>query len=208
MEIITFKEITTSMKTIYINEASFRLLDLNSKRVSFLEFFTNLKKFIVELLTRPTKARPSSRLAQMGYDRESLIQELLDRDIITRKEKFDEVYNQDTRRKESVYRVSFKVPRVGFKDKVREMYNDIDGGEPINEEGGIGGGATSCSPAGGDSVGQYTTPAFTDVMSRNVYDPKPSNKKKKTDVNGVDVSSATKRHDGKYGSISVPKKNS
>lgn len=196
------------MKTIYISEASAHLLNLDNKKTSFLEFFTNLKKFIVELLSRPTKAQPSRLLSEMGYDRESLIQELLDRNIVTRKEKFDEVYNQETNRKESRYSLSFKVPRMGFKDKVREMYEEMDTeeDEQLNEEGGIGGGATSCSPAGGDSVGQYTVPAFTDVMSRNVYDPRPSKKNKKTDVNGVDMSPAMGRHDGKGGSISIPKK--
>ena len=90
-------------------------------------------------------------------------------------------------------------------DIVKEAVNRI-----LKEDGGMVGGAASngsgfmngANNAQTSSNAQFDVP-FGSVQRRKGYSPKGDNTSKMTEV---DMTDALKRHDGKGGSISIPKK--
>lgn len=150
-------------KKIYISEESVRKLSESGRELTFFSFFTDMKNFIADLLRDPCKASPSETLTRLFGEKEHLIQKLIDKNVITRKEKVEEPYNADKKRKEAVYHVSYKVPRNGFKDKIRMIYMSVKP-ENISE-------ATAAGGAGMDSTGQFVTRINKDLMRRKIYAP-------------------------------------
>lgn len=80
----------------------------------------------------------------------------------------------------------------------------------LKEEGGMVGGAAAnasgfmngANNSQTSSNAQFEVP-FGGVQSRDIYSPK--GKEKKSNMTKVDMTPAMKRHDGKGGSISIPK---
>lgn len=72
----------------------------------------------------------------------------------------------------------------------------------VSEDGAMGGNAATpgATSASGDRVGAFDVP-FGNVQRRSIYKPKEKDGKMKE----VDINPALKRHDGKGGSISIPK---
>lgn len=91
-------------------------------RISFFTFFNEVKKFIAGLLTDPVNAKPSDTLMSYGLNNGKLRKMLRDSNIIQMKEKIDEPHNEDTGKAESMYTVSYKVPKQFFKRKIRRLY--------------------------------------------------------------------------------------
>ena len=89
-------------------------------------------------------------------------------------------------------------------DAVKTLFNKL------NEDGGMVGGAAAngsgfmngANNAQTSSNAQFDVP-FGSVQRRKGYSPKGKNSSKMTEV---DMTDALKRHDGKGGSISIPKK--
>ena len=74
----------------------------------------------------------------------------------------------------------------------------------LNEDGAMGGGATAGATSdSADRQGAFDVP-FGCVQRRNMYSPKGD--KTSNGMTSVDMSPALKRHDGSYGSISIPKR--
>lgn len=73
----------------------------------------------------------------------------------------------------------------------------------MSEDGAIGGDAATpgATSASADRVGAFDVP-FGNVQRRSIYKPKEKDGKMKE----VDMNPALKRHDGKGGSISIPKR--
>lgn len=108
-----------------LDESQVALLKEDKEEVTFFEFFTEVKKFIKDLLTNPIEARPSPFLVSIGLRDGILREKLIDRNIIVKSEKIDEPYNEETKGKESRYYISYKVPKKDFKRKMRRFYQSI-----------------------------------------------------------------------------------
>ena len=108
-------------RKVYINESQIRVLE--ESRMTFFRFFYNVKEFIKNLLQDPIGAKPSKLLVDNGFDDKAFRQELIDRNIIVRNEKIDEPTGEDGNPR-SMYHISYKVPRMDFKKKIRKLYND------------------------------------------------------------------------------------
>ena len=75
---------------IYINENKLPLLKESNEEVTFYEFFTKTKNFIKDLLSDPINAKPDNMFKSHGISRSALLNKLLDRGIVTKKEDIKE----------------------------------------------------------------------------------------------------------------------
>lgn len=108
-------------RKVYINESQIGVIE--GSRMTFFRFFYNIKEFIKNLLQDPINAKPSELLMSNGFDDKSLRQTLIDSGIIVRKETIDEPNGEDGKPR-SMYHISYKVPKMDFKKKIRKLYND------------------------------------------------------------------------------------
>lgn len=92
--------------------------------------------------------------------------------------------------------VIFRLTEEDLSRIIREAVNYL-----LKEDGAMGGDAATpgATSASADRVGAFDVP-FGAVQRRKTYDPKGSGK-----MTQVDMSPTMKRHDGKGGSISIPK---
>ena len=110
------------MKTVIIREDKLMLIKESSDEVTFYQFFTELKNFIKDLLDDPIGAKPSSFFTSHSLNRSTLINKMIDRNIIVRKENIDEPNDADGNMK-SMHYVQFKVPRKNFEQKIKRLYS-------------------------------------------------------------------------------------
>lgn len=113
------------MKIIYLSEEKLQALKEAEKPMTFFAFFTEVKKFLKELLVDPLNAKPSDLLRQRGIDDKMLRQRLQDRGIIVKSEKIDEPYDEEQGKQTSRYYLSYKIPKKDFKKKVRRLYQNL-----------------------------------------------------------------------------------
>jgi hypothetical protein len=111
------------MKKIIINESSLQLLkeSQEEEEVTFYKFFVELKEFIKNLLINPFYAKPSDFFKNNGISRSVLLNRMLDRDIITKKETINEPYDSNGE-KISKHTLSYSVPKKNFERKIRRLY--------------------------------------------------------------------------------------
>ena len=214
-------------KTVYINESQVPTLLEASGEVTFYKFFTKTKNFLNKLLDNPFTAYVDDLLKNHGVTKEELLDRMLERGIIKKKEKIDEPYDSGGK-KVSMHTLQYKIPKKGFEDKMHRLYdfmltlmgnkmmgktiyitedglNLMLGTAYLNEEEGIGGaGATNTAGINvGGAIGQQKNHIDVPfgVQRRDIYKPK----SRKTKKNEVDMSDSLRRHDGKCGSVSIPK---
>ena len=164
-----------SKKVIYIKESqleALRELIGNEKEVTFYEFFVQTKSFLKDLLNNPLQAEPSGLFKEKGLDKNQLVSKLKDYGLIKSSERIDEVpVEEGSDKKVAKHYVQYKVPRPRFKEKVRELYNELYGKQETIQEDG----ATSCGSVmqgGGTNpdAGQFITPV-SPVQRRKFYEP-------------------------------------
>lgn len=109
-------------KRIIIREDKLMLIKESTDEVTFYNFFTELKNFIKDLLDNPIGAKPSTLFSAHGINRSSLINKMIDRNIIVRKENIDEPNDADGNMK-SMHYVQYKVPRKNFEQKIKRLYS-------------------------------------------------------------------------------------
>lgn len=107
---------------IYITEDKLSLLKENSNEVTFYSFFVEVKNFISALLDDPIDAKPGVFFKEHGITRSALLNKLLERGIITKKEKIDEPNDADGRLK-SMHYIQYKVPKKDFEQKIHRLYS-------------------------------------------------------------------------------------
>lgn len=195
------KKINYNMKNIYITENQLKkIFEQKNEEVTFYEFFVNVKKFLKDLLTKPSDAEPSSILTR-NISKNELLQKMSDLGIIKKSEKIDEVTVEEGTKKVAKHFVQYKVPKRNFEEKVKELYKDIVsenistksvfGNEQelvdeiknmdhdnayktrggLNEEG-EGGGAAIGGATSTTSAGEYGyTVPFGGVQRRKFYEP-------------------------------------
>ena len=70
------------MKNIYITENQFHILtEKENEEVTFYEFFVNIKKYLKDLLTKPSDAEPNQILLH-NIDKSELLKKMTDLGII------------------------------------------------------------------------------------------------------------------------------
>ena len=159
------------MKTIYVNKEMFvESLDYWDRDLTFYEFLSYTKAFLKQLLSNPLGADIDPSLVENGLSREKLLNALLERGIVEKETKIEDINDRDK------YSVLYKIPKKNFDRKMRRLFsqlfeaNEITESIVIKEEGG---GAASCGSAmqGGGSnpdAGQFIQP-LGKVRRRKIY---------------------------------------
>lgn len=108
---------------IYITEDKLLYLsEQEEERVTFYKFFTEVKNFIRSLLDDPINAKPSSFFKEHKISRSLLINKMLDRNIITKRENIDEPKDADGKIQSKHY-LQYNVPRKNFEQKIKRLYS-------------------------------------------------------------------------------------
>lgn len=107
---------------IYLKENSLLLLKESDDKVTFYQFFTEVKNFIQDLLDDPMGAKPSGFFKNHGISRSVLLNKMMDRDIISKKENIDEPNDADGNMKSTHY-LQYRVPRKNFEQKIKRLYS-------------------------------------------------------------------------------------
>ena len=158
------------MKTIYVNKDIFQeAMEYLNRDITFYDFLSHTKAFLKELLSNPIGADIDSYLTENGLTRENLLELLMEKNIIERETKIDDINGSDS------YLVSYKIPKRNFERKMRRLFSQLFEKHEIAESliSEEGGGAASCGSAmqGGGSnpdAGQYVQP-FGKVQRRKIY---------------------------------------
>jgi len=161
--------------TIIINEDAMRRLE-NEFNMTEYKFYSNIKRFISQLLQDPVNAQPPIIFKVYGYNRSILLKELLDSGILIKSEKISD-RDENNLPKTATMMVKFRCPKKNFDRKLEKLYmrlfeknlpprksRKFEESFELNEdgEGGAMGGATSA-----DSSGQFIQP-FGDVQRRKM----------------------------------------
>ena len=116
------------MKKVIIDESKlpliYKALNESEQKMSFFLFFNEIKRFISDLLKDPINAKPSDILKSKGFDNNKLRKLLRDKGIIKMNEKIDEPIDEEGNA-ESMYYVSYKVPKKNFKYKIKRLYQTV-----------------------------------------------------------------------------------
>ncbi len=108
---------------IYLNENKLILLkESENDEVTFFKFFTEVKNFIKDLLDDPIGAKPSGFFKNYGISKSILLNKMMDRDIISKKENIDEPNDADGKMK-SMHYLQYRVPRKNFEQKIKRLYS-------------------------------------------------------------------------------------
>lgn len=110
------------MIKVLINEDKLPLLKESQEEVTFFKFFTETKNFLKELLVDPLHAKPSDFFKTHGISRSVLINRMLDRDILTKKETINEPFDADGNKK-SMHYLEYKIPKKNFERKMHRLYS-------------------------------------------------------------------------------------
>lgn len=160
------------MKTIYVNKELFKeAMDYLNRDITFYEFLSYTKAFLKQLLSNPTGADIEPYLRENGLTRESLLNSLMNKGIIERETKIDEVNGSDK------FSISYRIPKKNFERKMRRLFSQLFEKNEISEsiitEDGEGGGATTCGlvmQGGGPNPddGQFLQ-SISKVQGKKIY---------------------------------------
>lgn len=156
-------------KKIYVKSDTLKeAVDYINDEITFFGFLSNVKSFLKGLLTNPTNADVNDYLKRHGIERKQLLDELLNRNIVEKETKIEEVNGKDK------FHISFKIPKHNFERKMKRLYSFLFEKNEITESVIFeDGGATTCSGAmqGGGSnpdAGQFIQP-IGKVQRRKIY---------------------------------------
>ncbi len=108
---------------VYINENKLILIkESKEEDVTFYKFFTEVKKFIQDLLDDPINAKPSGFFKDHDISKKDLLNKMMDKDIIAKKENIDEPNDADGNAK-SMHYLQYRVPRKNFEQKIKRLYS-------------------------------------------------------------------------------------
>lgn len=130
-----------------ITENQFNKLIESYNDITYYKFFNLLKKFIGDLLGDPINADIDDVFKRKGINKTDLINKLINRNVIIRKEKIKEFSNGNGN-KESKMIISYDVPKKNFNRKLKRLYSELFGSKNVvTEDGECGttnvGGSTS-----------------------------------------------------------------
>ena len=109
---------------IIINENKLLLIkeSENKEEVTFYRFFTDVKNFLKKLLDDPIGAKPGNMFKENGISRNDLLNKMLERGIIKKKENIDEPNDADGNMK-SMHYLSYSIPKKDFEHKIKRLYD-------------------------------------------------------------------------------------
>ena len=107
---------------VYINEDKLFLIKESEEEVTFYKFFTEVKNFLQDLLDDPINAKPSGFFKSHDISKSVLLNKMLDRDIIAKKENIDEPTDADGKMK-SMHYLQYRVPKKNFEQKIKRLYS-------------------------------------------------------------------------------------
>lgn len=191
-------------RKVIINESQYKLFEEYQDEVTYYKFYTEVLKFLKDLLADPSSAQPSEVLQAHGINRKELLDGLLERNIITRSNKVTEKPNPKTGKEEASTLAKYSVLRKNFERKLHRLHielcecvkpsvkklslEEVDEDTTLEEEGSVGGMSCGFAMQGGGqnpSAGQYDVP-LGDVQHRDFWFAgnklnKKKSKKKKSD---------------------------
>lgn len=107
---------------IYLREDKLILIkESEDEKVTFYKFFTEVKNFLQDLLDDPINAKPGAFFKNNNISKSTLLNKMLDRDIIKKKENIDEPKDADGKAK-SMHYIQYSVPRKNFEQKIKRLY--------------------------------------------------------------------------------------
>ncbi len=149
-------------KTIIISEDMAGKIK-DSMLMTQFKFNSNIKRFLAGLLEDPVNCQPDPIFAMNGIDKNKLIKSLSDGKVIVKKMNIND-HDADGNPHTAMMTVKYSVPKERFQAKLDALYDTLfpDVEAKINEEGGAGGGATSCSGVDGNGFGsgEFIQPLF------------------------------------------------
>ena len=112
------------MKKVIIDESKLLLIKENEEKeeVTFYKFFTEVKNFLKKLLDDPIDAKPSKFFKDNGISKKELLNKMLDRGIIKKKENIDEPNDADGKMR-SMHYLSYSIPKKDFEHKIKRLYD-------------------------------------------------------------------------------------
>lgn len=188
-------------KIIYINEDTARDIK-NAMKMTKYKFYSNVKKFLHDLLVDPVNADVPMLLKVHGYNRNSMLKQLIDNNIVIKKQKIVDK-GKDGEPMTPVMRVKYEkvpddysVPKKNFLNKLERLYIREFEKNTINEECAAGGdcggeGNNGNSPSGSTTTftaGDYQViQPFGGIVSQVGYNGNRNKRKKKE----IDETTAT-----------------
>ena len=106
---------------VVLKEEKLLLLKESNDEVTFYKFFTEVKNFLKKLLVDPINAEPSDFIKSHGITKNDLLNKMLDKDIINKKENIDEPSDADGKMKSRHY-LQYSIPKKNFEEKMRKLY--------------------------------------------------------------------------------------
>ncbi len=110
------------MATIYVTEDQLALIKESSEEVTFYRFFIEVKNYMKDLLNDPIEAKPSEFFSKHGISKSTLLNKLLERGIVNRKETIDEPTDADGNITSS-HTLQYSIPRKNFELKLHRLYS-------------------------------------------------------------------------------------
>ena len=188
-------------RIVYINEDTARDLK-NAMKMTKYKFYSNVKKFLHDLLVDPVNADVPMLLKMYGYTRNSMLKLLIDNKIVVKKQKIVDK-GKDGEPMTPVMRVKYEkvpddysVPKKNFLNKLERLYIREFEKNTINEECAAGGdcggeGNDGNSPSGSTTTftaGDYQfIQPFGSIVSQVGYNGNRNKRKKKE----IDETTAT-----------------
>ena len=188
-------------RVVYINESTANELR-NAVKMTEHKFYSNVKKFLHDLLVDPVNADVPMLLKVHGYNRNSMLKQLIDNNIVIKKQKIVDK-GKDGEPMTPVMRVKYEkvpddysVPKKNFLNKLERLYIREFEKNTINEECAAGGdcggeGNNGNSPSGSTTTftaGDYSfIQPYGGVVSQVGYNGNRNKRKKKE----IDETTAT-----------------
>lgn len=166
-------------KVIIINEDA-----LNSAKevvdMSERKFIGSIKRFLHDLLQNPTTAQPNDGLQLNGFNRVKLLNILVDKGIVRRKQKIRDK-DKDGNPVSAKMVVSYMVPKQNFDRNIKRLYIELfEVGDELNESFiGMAEATTAGSVSGGSFENFGFLQPIAPVQRRSIYDIKSKEKRRK-----------------------------
>lgn len=175
------------MRKIYISEAQCYQI---KEKETFFHFKSQILAFLKALMIDPNNKKTNIYFGNKKISHQELINKMLKRGMIEKKESFDEVGD------ESIHHIQYKIPKNKLKDGIKRLYiyyqskildnleedidNMVNNGMTADEKYPADAmiQETDCAGVGAigdgsDSSGQFIQP-LTAVQRRTIYNPKKS----------------------------------
>jgi hypothetical protein len=197
---------------ITIRESKLALLSESQEEVTYYGFMTALQNFMRGLMKDPSGTEPDRVFTSHGISKQKLLSAIDRFNIMKCKNSLGEKIPDGESRKQAFFNVKYEPVGEDFDGASKRMYKALFPDGRLLEGSIMEAGATACGSVGavsgplnsGEGNGfEYDVPAFG-VQRRGIYSPRKKKRTKNTSRRKFS-GPALKRHNGKGGSISIPK---